>query len=66
MNRSEIEQSMTGPAVLYKVWATARPEHSDIINYRFPGLSFTGYFIENRENILTFSSWLNIEKIEVW
>ena len=67
MTRDEVRQFLdsTG-AIIYRVWATPKPEWADVAEYRFPGLSFTGYLVESRTQILTFQEWLNIERIEVW
>lgn len=67
MTRNELQDFIeANPSVFYKVWATARPEQAQIVEYRFPGLSFTGYFIESENYIMSFLPWLNVEKIEVW
>lgn len=67
MTTHEVREFMrTHPAVFYKVWATAKPEHSEFIEYRWPGITFTGYYIAGPANVLDCGDWLNIEKIEVW
>lgn len=67
MTETEVRKFIDdNPAVFYKVWAVAKPDQSRIIEHRFPGLSFTGYFIENAKTIRTFACWLNIEKMEKW
>lgn len=67
MTEAEIREFFeTHPSLFYKVWATARPDYYDVAVYRFPGISFTGYFVESAGQIETFLSWLSIERIEVW
>ena len=66
MTEAEVRKFMQdNPAIFYKVWATSSVNH-DIIEFRFPGLSHTGYLIENESNISAFACWLNIEKMEKW
>ena len=54
------------PAVFYKIWAAPKPTFASVVEYRFPGLSFSGYFVESESHLMTFIDWLNVEKIEVW
>lgn len=52
--------------VFIKVYGTARPGHEDFMNYRFPGLSHSGYLLESPLNVLGFLDWLDVERIEKW
>lgn len=67
MTDDEVREFMrANPGVFYRVYATAKPEFSEVIEYRFPGISHTGYFVESESHIFAFSDWLNIEKMESW
>lgn len=54
------------PSTFYRVWAKPKPEDAALIEYRFPGISVAGYFIETPTHIWAWFSSLTIEKIEVW
>lgn len=67
MNKDEVAMAiLTIDSVLFRVFATARPGHEDFMEFRFPGLTRTGYFIENGLNILSYADWLDIERVEKW
>lgn len=67
MNHDEARQVLRDAGNKFlRVYATPKDGESAFMEYRFPGLTFTGYLIETGHNVLAFIDYLNIEKIEVW
>lgn len=66
--KAELRRHRKLGTVFVKVYAKAKPDEDteDFLDYRFPGFLRTGYLIESPLNVIGFSDWLDIERIEKW